>query len=197
MARSRGDLGHGRRPAPDRAVAAAGGSGGRARRGARALRDAHRRARVRLRRGAAERAGGRGGGDRLRRRGPGRVRDRPGWQRGRAVDLGRSRAPALTACAALLLGAALSAPAHAATVSVEGSTMRVLAAPGEQNRLTIGASAVTALGAPPTAGPGCTPASSGVTCLPTSGAFVDAADGDDTIDVRNGSTDGIWCGRGT
>ena len=44
----------------------------------------------------APRARRRRGGDRLRRRRPSRLRDRPGWQRGRAVDLGRSRAPALT-----------------------------------------------------------------------------------------------------
>jgi hypothetical protein len=117
------------------------------------------------------------------------------------VDLGRSRAPALTlarfACAALLLLAALTAPAHAATVSVEGSTLRVLAAPGEVNELTIDPSTVTDLGAPLTAGPGCTPAPNAATCLPTTGAFVDAGDGDDTVDARNGSTDSIWCGRGS
>jgi hypothetical protein len=115
------------------------------------------------------------------------------------VDLGRSRAPALTApraVAALLLLAALSAPAQAATVSVEGSTLRVEAPPGEVNQLTIGASTATDLGAPLTAGPGCTAAAEGATCLPTAGAFVDAGDGDDGIDVRNGTSDSVWCGRG-
>jgi hypothetical protein len=109
------------------------------------------------------------------------------------VDLGRSRAPALT----LLALAALAAPAHAATASVEGSTLRVLAAPGEVNELTIGASTVTDLGSPVTAGPGCAPAPNGATCLPTTGAFVDAGDGADAIDVRNGGSDSVWCGRGT
>jgi hypothetical protein len=109
------------------------------------------------------------------------------------VDLGCSRAPALT----LLALAALAAPASAATVSVDGSTLRVLAAPGEANELTVGASTVTDLGSPVTAGPGCGPAPSGAACLPTTGAFVDAGDGDDAVDARNGIGDTIWCGRGT
>ena len=92
--------------------------------------------------------------------------------------------------------AAMAVPARAATVSADGSTMRVEAAPGEQNQLTIGASTVTDLGAPMTAGPGCSPAPGGAACLPTTGAFVDAGDGDDSIDVRNEITDSVWCGRG-
>jgi hypothetical protein len=102
-----------------------------------------------------------------------------------------------TTFGALLLLATLTAPAHAATVSVEGPTLRVLAAPGERNALTVGTSAVTDLGSPVTAGPGCAPAPSGATCLPSTGVFVDAGDGDDTVDARNGSTDSVWCGRGT
>jgi hypothetical protein len=108
------------------------------------------------------------------------------------VDLGRSRAPALT----LLAFAALAAPASAASVSVEGRTLRVTAAAGEANALTISGSTVTDTGAPLTAGPGCAPAPGGATCLPTTGAFVDAGDGDDLVDVQNGSIDTVWCGRG-
>jgi hypothetical protein len=112
------------------------------------------------------------------------------------VDLGRIRAPALTVAILALLLAAFSAPAQAATVSVAGSTLDVLAAPGEQNQLTSEASTVTDLGAPLTAGPGCTTSPTGATCLPTTGAFIDANDGDDTIDVRNNASDSVWCGSG-
>lgn len=108
------------------------------------------------------------------------------------MDLGSSRAPALT----LLAFAALAAPAGAATVSVEDSTLRVLAAPGEVNRLTVGASSVTDPASPVTAGQGCSPVPGGVTCVPADGAFVDAGDGDDAIDIRNGDSDSVWCGRG-
>jgi hypothetical protein len=108
------------------------------------------------------------------------------------VDVGRSRASALT----LLAFAALAAPAGAATVSVEGSTLRVLAAPGEANRLSIHSPTVTDLGAPLTPGPGCTAATGGATCAPADGAFVDAGDGDDAVDVRNGARDSVWCGLG-
>src|SRR4029077_11600094 len=140
-------------------VAAPGRPGWRTGGSARALRDAHRRGRVRLRGGTAARTRRRGRGDRFRRRRPSRLRDRPGWQRGRAVDLGRSRAPALT----LLAFAALAAPASAASVSVEGRTLRVTAAAGEANALTISGSTVTDTGAPLTAGPGCAPAPGGAT----------------------------------
>ena len=87
-------------------------------------------------------------------------------------------------------------PAQAATVSIDGSTLRVSAAAGEANGLAISGSTVTDTGAPLTAGPGCAPSPAGVTCLPASGAFVDAGDGDDAIDVRNGIGDSVWCGRG-
>jgi hypothetical protein len=108
------------------------------------------------------------------------------------VDLGRSRTPALI----LVALAALAGPAEAATVSVDGSTLRVLAAPGEINQLTVGGSTVTDLATPVTAGPGCAPAPGGVGCGIASGAFVDAGDGDDAVDVRNGVSDSVWCGRG-
>ena len=110
------------------------------------------------------------------------------------MDLGRSRAPALTLAVAAAL--ALAGPAGAATVSVEGSTLEVLAAPGETNQLTIRAPSVTDLGAPLSAGPGCAATPPGATCTPTTGAFIDASDGDDTVDVRNGAGDTVWCGRG-
>jgi hypothetical protein len=108
------------------------------------------------------------------------------------VDLGRSRAPALT----LLALAALAAPCQAATVSVDGPTVRVLAAPGEINQLTVTGSEVMDTGTPPTAGAGCAATPTGVSCLPTSGAFVDAGDGDDAVAVRNGRPDTVWCGPG-
>ena len=96
----------------------------------------------------------------------------------------------------LLLLAVLSAPTQAATVSVESSTLDVRAAPGEQNQLTIGASTVTDLTAPLIAGVGCAATPTGVACVPTTGAFVDAGDGDDTLNVRNATSDSVWCGRG-
>jgi hypothetical protein len=108
------------------------------------------------------------------------------------VDLGRSRAPALT----LLALAAFAAPVHAATVSADGSTLQVLAAAGELNRLAIHGLTVTDAGAPLIAGSGCAPAPGGATCAATTGAFVDAGDGDDVVDVANGTSDSVWCGRG-
>ena len=36
----------------------------------------------------------------------------------------------------------------------------------------------------------------GASCLPTTGSFVDAGDGDDTVGARNGISDTVWCGRG-
>jgi hypothetical protein len=120
---------------------------------------------------------------------------------------------------------ALAGPAPAATVSVEGSSLRVDAGPGEANQLTIATTAttpsptfsVTDAGAPLAAGPGCVPADAGVTCVTGAdpaidvsagdlddsvtvagppGAFVDGGFGDDVIDLRNGVSDSAWCGRG-
>jgi hypothetical protein len=134
------------------------------------------------------------------------------------VDLGRSRAPALI----LLAFAAFVAPAEAATVSLDGSVLQVLAQPGEANQLSISASvpgstSVTDAGAPLTAGPGCVPTDTGVTCVTpedpaidvsasdlddsvtvraASPAFVDGGPGHDLVDVRNGLSDTAWCGRG-
>jgi hypothetical protein len=106
------------------------------------------------------------------------------------VDLGRGRAPALSI--ALLL---LAAPgANAATVSVDGLALRVVAAPGEANQLAIrggGSLRVTDLGAPLAAGPGCASAADGSTeCAAPLGTpaltriEVDAGDLDDSVGVQ-------------
>jgi hypothetical protein len=143
---------------------------------------------------------------------------------------------ALAAAAGLL--ALAGGPAHAASVSVEGAALRIAAAPGEANQLTItspaptapasaaptqttpaapASFAVTDAGAPLAPGAGCAPADIGVTCTtpanPTIdvsagdlddsvtiaapvGAFVDGGSGDDLIDIGNGVSDSVWCGRG-
>jgi hypothetical protein len=108
------------------------------------------------------------------------------------VDLGRSRTPALT----LVALAVFAAPAGAATVSVDDSTLRVLAAPGELNQLTVRGASVKDTGAPLVAAAGCAPSPGGATCAASDGAFVGAGDGDDAVDVRNGTSDSVWCGRG-
>lgn len=111
------------------------------------------------------------------------------------MDLGRGRAPALATAVALL---ALAPAAHAATVSVEGDLVRVLAAPGEPNQIAVAASAdasvtVSDPGAPLVAGPGCTPAPDGsANCsaraggVPLSRIDVDAGDLDDSVTVVAG-----------
>jgi hypothetical protein len=126
-------------------------------------------------------------------------------------------------------------------VSVEAGVLRVLAAPGELNQITVAGSSidasltVTDLGAPLTAGFGCTvaddasagcslPASqievdagdlddsvSVVSELPArmlggdgadrllgggAGDFADGGEGDDSIDVRDGISDSVWCSGG-
>jgi hypothetical protein len=127
-----------------------------------------------------------------------------------------------TTCAAVLLAAALTAPAHAATATVEGSTVRIEAQPGETNQITLSAPAPGALtvqdaGAPLTAGPGCAATDVGATCatpehpsidiMTSDGdddvtidaavpAFVDAGPGNDTVDVADGVSDSVWCSRG-
>jgi hypothetical protein len=118
------------------------------------------------------------------------------------VDLGRGRAPALSI--ALLL---LAAPgAQAATVSVEGDALRVVAAPGEANQLGITAGpslTVTDLGAPLSAGPGCASAADGSTeCAAPAGApavariEVDAGDLDDSVRIEAGVPAWILGGDG-
>jgi hypothetical protein len=110
------------------------------------------------------------------------------------VDLGRRRAPALKAGgpAALLLALlALAGPAGAATVSVEGSVLRVAAAPGESNDLAVTAATpdpaipgptvsftLTDPGAPLTPGPGCASGDVGVTCVAPAGSTIDVSAGD-------------------
>ena len=91
----------------------------------------------------------------------------------------------------------LCAPAEAATVSVEGDALRVVAAAGEANQLGVAQGAtgssfrVTDFGAPLTAGPGCTGAADGsIECaVPFGGSAlarieVDAGDLDDSVDVQ-------------
>ena len=89
----------------------------------------------------------------------------------------------------------LSPAAHAATVSVEGDALRVVAAPGEANQLTVAASltdlsfTVTDWGAPLSAGPGCAVAEDGAAscagaatgATPVARVEVDAGDLDDSV----------------
>jgi hypothetical protein len=92
----------------------------------------------------------------------------------------------------------LSAAAHAATVSVEGQVLRVIAAPGEANQLSVVARptdfslTVRDWGAPLTPGPGCTSAADGsadcaapatASAVPLAGVEVDAGDLDDSVSV--------------
>ena len=107
-------------------------------------------------------------------------------------------------------------------MSVEGSILRVTAAPGEANQVSVSAGAPTSFtatdaGAPLSAGPGCSPTDAGVTCVTAEDpaievlagdlgdsvtvaagvpAFVDGGTGDDLIEVRNGLADSAWCGSG-
>jgi hypothetical protein len=109
------------------------------------------------------------------------------------VDLGRLRAPALAVTAALL---ALAPAAEAATVSVEGDVVRVVAAPGEANALTAAAGLTAAsmivsdTGAPLLAGPGCaTGADGSASCSAAvdggqlAAIDVDVGDLDDSVSV--------------
>jgi hypothetical protein len=150
------------------------------------------------------------------------------------MDLGRERAPALRHAAAalralalltfagLVASVALASPARAASASVDGSSLRIAAGPGEPNALTISAAApasltVTDAGAPLTPGPGCAQTDVGVTCVAPAdstidvsagdlddsvtistsvGAFVDGGSGNDVIQLPPGVSDTAWCGRG-
>ena len=109
----------------------------------------------------------------------------------------RTRAAAVTLATAVTLAAfvTLASPAGAATVTVEGSFLRIAAGPGESNRLTVAAAApapadpapfaVTDSGAPLTAGSGCTQSDGGVTCVAPVDAAVDvfAGDRDDSVTI--------------
>src|SRR5688500_15519688 len=106
---------------------------------------------------------------------------------------------AILTLAAVLLGAPA---AHAATVSVAGSTLVVVAAPGESNRLTIASGgAVTDAGAPLAAGTGCTVAGAGLSCAGISAVTADLGDGDDTLTLTTSlpllATDGEGADRVT
>ena len=99
------------------------------------------------------------------------------------MDLGRGRTPALKAGPAVLVALlALAGPAGAATVSVDGAVLRVVAASGEANGLTVTASTtsftVTDSGSPLTPGPGCSPSDTGVTCVTLVGSTIDVSAGD-------------------
>ena len=89
--------------------------------------------------------------------------------------------------ATILLCLIFAADAHAATVSVDGSTLQVTAAPGEVNQIAIaprtGVLSVTDPGAPLTAGAGCATAGAAIEC-PSSGILAltaDLGDADDTL----------------
>lgn len=101
---------------------------------------------------------------------------------------------ARTRLALLALTALLVFPgaARAATVSVEGSLLRVAAAPGEANRLAIAADpldpsalSVSDLGAPLVPGAGCSVADGGVRCVtgPAPSIDVSVSDLDDSVTV--------------
>jgi Ca2+-binding RTX toxin-like protein len=104
---------------------------------------------------------------------------------------------ALLASALLALGAA---PARAATVSLSGATLQIVAAPGEANRMTIApdAAGVAVTDAvEPVAGPGCTLAAAGrVTCAAASAAAVDLGDRDDTLAITASLTAAVTDGEG-
>ena len=114
----------------------------------------------------------------------------------------RTPAAAITLAALSTLGAlvALASPVHAATVTVEGSFLRIVAAPGEANQLTIAAASappaagspsgaasftITDAGAPLTGGSGCTQSDVGVTCVTPVNAGIDvfAGDRDDSVTI--------------
>jgi hypothetical protein len=118
-----------------------------------------------------------------------------------AMPLTRPRAVVPTLVTVLIAMLVLPLAAHAATVSVAGDVLRVAAAAGEGNQLTVAAApaapdpragsfTVTDWGAPLTAGPGCTLSEDGsATCAAPSAApplariEVDAGDLDDSVSV--------------
>jgi Glyoxalase/Bleomycin resistance protein/Dioxygenase superfamily len=141
-------------------------------------------------------------------------------ERRRALDLGRERAPALrrSGLAALIALLAVAFPAQAAITSLKEGVLLLAASPGEANVITVGPGpdgslTVTDTGAPLTAGPGCSPADIGVTCVTAGvsevdvaagdsddsvtidtflGAFVDGGAGDDVIQLPGGISDSAW-----
>ena len=97
-----------------------------------------------------------------------------------------------------LLLCALSAPAHAATVSVEGGTLRVTASPGESNGFVIEEDRFALVpgsvevrddwGSPLQAGAGCVAEDEWdepeLLCEPANRVAVSAGDGDDSVELR-------------
>ena len=96
--------------------------------------------------------------------------------------------------------APIASPARAATVSIDGSFLRIGALPGEANQLAIGTAAapspaqaapgptsmtITDAGAPLTPGPGCSQSDIGVTCVTAGAPEIDvvAGDGDDSVTI--------------
>jgi hypothetical protein len=92
-----------------------------------------------------------------------------------------SRVRLAAALTSLLLLALAVPTAHAATTSVEAGALRITAAPGEYNNVSIAAApgglAVTDAGAPLTLGPGCPTG----TCLGATRVEADLGDADDTL----------------
>jgi hypothetical protein len=102
---------------------------------------------------------------------------------------------------ALAVFVTVASPAGAATVTVDGSSVRIVAGPGESNGVTVATAAAPApptaesssaasvtvadLGAPLVAGSGCTQTDVGVTCVAPVGASIDvfAGDGDDSVTI--------------
>jgi hypothetical protein len=129
---------------------------------------------------------------------------------------------AVLATGALAATGAIAPPASAATASVEGSVVRIAAATGEANALSITSESTTSVQVVDTAtplspGPGCTPTDAGITCATPANAtidisagdqddsittltsmlsFIDAGTGADVITTRNGVSDSVWCGDG-
>jgi len=85
------------------------------------------------------------------------------------------------ALTSLLLFALAAPAAHAATATVEAGALRITAAPGEFNDVSVagapGGMAVSDAGAPLTLGPGCTTG----TCLGATRVEADLGDGDDAL----------------
>jgi RTX calcium-binding nonapeptide repeat (4 copies) len=81
----------------------------------------------------------------------------------------------------------LSAPAtaHAATASIEGGALRLIAAPGEYNALSVAPAgaglSVTDSAYPVAAGPGCTAQGTGLMCVAAARVEADLGDGDDSL----------------
>jgi RTX calcium-binding nonapeptide repeat (4 copies) len=86
------------------------------------------------------------------------------------------------AIALLPLALLLAAPAHAATVEVSAGALRIAAAPGEFNSITIRPDgSVTDEGVPLTAGPGCLPQGLQAICTGATRVEADLGDGDDAL----------------